>query len=470
MKEIQAVPGSEEYQARINEVQDNLQDYIDNPRLAQLPEELEKLEQEIRNLSDKLTALIAGIQIQQSLDSEEIHEGTSKLTEEWPHRLKNQGKQEVWVRTASGYQIWVTVSYFIRKGNRRGKRQYPGFYLGLLMLGINDRCTSGFAAEVSLLAAMLGSLEEAKNVLTERGITLNIKVVRNITYRFSKRARLTQQFKGLNFDTNVAGRRVVVSMDGGRIRLREKKPGKKTEKGRTRYNGAWREPKLFIIYVVDDDGKIERSFMPVMDAIIRGPDAMFALLKSYLRQLDITEADQVLFVADGAVWIWNRIPALVRELKLKPEQVHELLDFYHAVEHLGKVANLRKSWTSKQRKAWIRKHRGLLKQGEVDKVISAVKAICKGRNSGSIRTERDYFVKNISRMAYLRIRSLNLPIGSGCVESAIRRVVNLRLKGPCIFWCKENAEAILLLRCYWKAGRWNLLKKQANSLTPEAYA
>jgi hypothetical protein len=291
-----------------------------------------------------------------------------------------------------------------------------------------------------------------------------------ITYRFSQRARLSQRLKGLGLEENVAGRRVVVSMDGGRIRLKEKKRGQKTAKGRSRYRGAWREPKLFIIYVVDADGKIERSFMPIMEAIIRGPDALFKLLRSYLEQVRITEADQVLFVADGARWIWNRISALVHGLGLKSEQVYELIDFYHAVEHLGKVAGLRKSWTAKQRKVWVRKHRRLLRQGQVDKVIEAVKEVCRGRNSKGIRTERDYFVRNLSRMAYDRIRALKLPIGSGSVESAIRRVVNLRLKGPCIFWCKENAEAILLLRCYWKAGRWNQLKNQANLLVPEAYA
>jgi hypothetical protein len=73
-----------------------------------------------------------------------------------------------------------------------------------------------------------------------------------------------------------------------------------------------------------------------------------------------------------------------------------------------------------------------------------------------IRTQRNYFVKNLERMArHDRLRARKLPIGSRCVESAIRRVVNLRIKGPCIFWCQANAEAILVLRCYWKAGRWN---------------
>ena len=470
MKAIKAVPGSEQYQARINEIEDKLRDYLKNPRSTLLPEELARVEQTIRELTEELAALITGRQLQHALDSEELQEAQSKLTTEWPHRLKPHEREGVWVRTASGYEIWVKARYFRRGGKRSGKRRYRGFYLGLLLLGINERCTSGFAAEVSLLAAMLGSLAEARDVLAERGMRIDIKVLRRITYRFSERTRLTQQLAGLGFDEKVAGRRVVVSMDGGRIRLKERTRGRKTAKGRSRYKGAWREPKLFIIYVVDAEGKMERTFMPIMDAIIRGPDALFQLLRSYLGQLGISEADPVLFVADGARWIWNRIAGLVHGLGLKSEQVHELIDFYHAVEHLGKVAGLRKSWTARQRKIWIRKHRRLLRQGQVEEGINAVQDICRGRNSPGIRTERDYFVRNIARMAYDRVRALKLPIGSGSVESAIRRVVNLRLKGPCIFWRKENAEAILLLRCYWKAGRWNQLKNRANLLVPEAYA
>ena len=66
-------------------------------------------------------------------------------------------------------------------------------------------------------------------------------------------------------------------------------------------------------------------------------------------------------------------------------------------------------------------------------------------------------------MAYQTVRALKLPIGSGAIESAIRRVVNLRLKGACIFWGKDNAEKILMLRAFYQAGRWDLLKQMANS-------
>jgi len=66
-------------------------------------------------------------------------------------------------------------------------------------------------------------------------------------------------------------------------------------------------------------------------------------------------------------------------------------------------------------------------------------------------------------MAYKEIKDMKLPIDRCGVESTIRRVVNLRLKGPCIFWLQENADAGRLLRSFFKAGRWNMLKNMANS-------
>ena len=244
------------------------------------------------------------------------------------------------------------------------------------------------------------------------------------------------------------------------------KPDRKygnTPKGRRRYTGAWREPKVLIVYVVDAEGKRDASFAPVIDATLKGPDAVFALLRTYLQRLNITQADQVLFIADGASWIWKRVPLLMHALGLAAEQVHELLDFYHAVQHLGQVAALRKDWSVKSRARWRTQQRRCLLRGQVEQVIAAVQSICRGRNSKAIRKHREYFIRNQSRMAYARLLALKLPIGSGAIESAVRRVVNLRLKGPGIFWCRASAEAILLLRSYYKAGRWNLLKHMATA-------
>ena len=71
--------------------------------------------------------------------------------------------------------VSVWVNYYRRKGQRRAGKRHAGVYAGLVLLGIYDRCTPALAAEVSLLAAMLGSLDEAQAVLTDRGITLDTR-------------------------------------------------------------------------------------------------------------------------------------------------------------------------------------------------------------------------------------------------------------------------------------------------------
>ena len=58
-------------------------------------------------------------------------------------------------------------------------------------------------------------------------------------------------------------------------------------------------------------------------------------------------------------------------------------------------------------------------------------------------------------MDYATYRRRGLPMGSGAIESAIRRVINLRLKGNSIFWEEENAEGMLQIRGLVLSGRWD---------------
>ncbi len=127
------------------------------------------------------------------------------------------------------------------------------------------------------------------------------------------------------------------------------------------------------------------------------------------------------------------------------------------MEHLGVVASLKKGWSLKKRSRWLNTHKRALKNGAVDMVVAAVQKICRGRISTAIARERDYFDNNAHRMNYAKARRRHLPIGSGPMESAIRRVINLRLKGAGIFWSEENAEAMIMLRAFYKAGRWDVL-------------
>lgn len=445
-------------------VYERLRELEQGSRSVTSPEELEALEREIRACTDALAKVLLARHVQASLDAEGQREKETELIRAWPQKLKNEGYETVQIRTVSGLYITVRVRYYRRPCKRR-QGQCQGVYAGLVLLGIHERCTPWLGSLVSAWSALLSSFAEVRQVLLEQGVELGSKVIRRLTYCYAERARVVQQAKDVVRESGetMAGRQVVVSTDGGRVRLRENKRGRKTPKGRKRYRGAWREPKLFIVYLVDDAGKLETSFAPLIDGSLQGPDALFRLLQGYLQGLAIAQADRVLFVADGAHWIWHRVPGLVSALGLDPKQVYEVIDFYHAVEHLGKVAALRKNWSAKQRKAWVRKHRRWLLNGQVEPVVEAVRTICRGRQGKAITTERNYFIRNQHRMAYPTLKALQLPIGSGAVESAIRRVVNLRLKGPCLFWYRENAEKMLMLRAYYKSGRWNLLKRMANS-------
>jgi len=452
-----------DYARHIQETLHELHQLQQTPRLVTSPDALEALEREIRQRTDRLGSLLVGHHLQQALDSAALQADQEQLVHQWPTPLKNDGRVKVGIRTAQGMVVSVWVTYYRRKGQRRAGKRDAGVYAGLVLLGIYDRCTPALAAEVSLLAAMLGSLDEAQTVLADRGVVLDTNTVRLIAYRYAARARLEQQLDTAVLEDTMARRRVVISSDGGRLRLRETKRGAKTTKGRQRYTGAWREPKVLIIYVVDAEGKRESSFAPVIDATLQGPDAVFALLRTYLQRLAITQADQVLFIADGAPWIWKRVPLLIHALGLTAAQVYELLDFYHAVQRLGQVAVLRTDWSAKARTRWRTQQRRLLLWGEVAQVIAAVRDLCRGRNKKAIRKHHEYFIKSQYSMAYAQLLTLKLPIGSGAIESTVRRVVNLRLKGPSLFWCRANAEAILLLRSYYKAGRWEMLERLATS-------
>ena len=156
----------------IQEVLNELRQMQQSPRLVTSPDGLEAVEREIRQRTDRLGSLLVGHHLQHALDSTALQAEQEQLVSQWPKALKNDGKVEVRIRTAQGYTVPVWVTYYRRKGQRRAGKRDAGVYAGLVLLGIYDRCTPALAAEVSLLGAMLGSLDEAQAVLTDRGIAL----------------------------------------------------------------------------------------------------------------------------------------------------------------------------------------------------------------------------------------------------------------------------------------------------------
>lgn len=137
----------------IQAVLDELHQMQQTPRLVTSPEELEALEREMRQRTDRLGSFLVGSHLQQALDAAALQAEHERLVRQWPKPLKNDGKVQVRVRTAQGLAVPVWVTYYRRTGQRRAGKRYAGVYAGLVVLGMYDRCTPALAAEVSLLAA-----------------------------------------------------------------------------------------------------------------------------------------------------------------------------------------------------------------------------------------------------------------------------------------------------------------------------
>lgn len=352
-----------------------------------------------------------------------------------------------------------------RPGRRRGVgRRGPsgsGCYPVLARLGFLGRTSPVMTSTVARAAAELGSYAEARDSLSARGVGIDLKAVRLIAHRVADAGIEARRALAEAEETRtLEGKRVVVAFDGGRLRTRVSgKRGRRRKKtGRRSYKTPWREPALLAIYTVDENGK-KTSERPWYEATLGGWDQAFAIATSLLRYLGAKHAREFVIAGDGATNIWDRVDALVAALGIDKSRLRLFVDFWHAVEHLHDTAELVRHWTPEQRVRWVRARRRELHDGHCDRVVAAMRELAVGRNAAEIGGEADYFETRAARMKYAELREAHLPIGTGAVESAVRRVVNLRMKGPGIFWEDENAERMLLLRCRQKAGRWDELER-----------
>src|SRR4029434_6563744 len=122
-----------DYVSHIQEVLNELRQMQQTPQLVTSPEELEALEREIRQRTDRLGSLLVGYHMQQALDSATVQAEQEQLVSQWPELLKNDGRVTVWVRAAHGLPVPVWVTYYRRKSQRRAGKRYAGVYAGLVL-------------------------------------------------------------------------------------------------------------------------------------------------------------------------------------------------------------------------------------------------------------------------------------------------------------------------------------------------
>ena len=252
-------------------------------------------------------------------------------------------------------------------------------------------------------------------------------------------------------------RRVLLSVDGGRLRQRKNKRGPLPAGAKRRgFHSDWVEPKLFGIYAIDEEGEIVNDMPPFVDGTTGKLGAFLELLEHYLSRLGVEEASEVVIVGDGAPWIWERIPKLLRKTGGAGLKVTEIIDWTHAKQNLNKAFETLSK--KKFRMVDFDHFKDLLFSGNINGIVDEVKSLLNVKATSKIMKKlKSYFVSNIDRMQYAASRAMSLPIGSGVIESAIRRVVNMRVKAPGSFWKLGFAETVIYLRAQLLYGRWENL-------------
>jgi hypothetical protein len=163
----------------------------------------------------------------------------------------------------------------------------------------------------------------------------------------------------------------------------------------------------------------------------------------------VSRAAQVVVLGDGARWIWG----------IAEEHFYgaiQIVDLYHAREHLALIAKLVYGASAIKSKAWLEARREQLDAADVEAVIASLRRLRPSHTKvqEAVRTAADYFHTNAERMRYADFRKQGLFVGSGVVEAGCKTICGQRLKQSGMHWTVRGANAIIALRCCQLSARW----------------
>jgi hypothetical protein len=249
------------------------------------------------------------------------------------------------------------------------------------------------------------------------------------------------------------------SIDAAKVRI-EPRPKKGEEKEK---HEDWRDLKVLCWFEVETVPASQRSVRQRKKAE-REQVVMRAKNKQYF--CDIIEAEEfgkllwatgctvnadlspeLIFLGDGAIWIWNLVTRYYRNAV-------QIVDWFHAEEHLEDLA--RAAFPDlPQRTVWLEDAKQALWEGRVEDVIAACQALAS--SCSAALDEVTYFSNNIERMRYAQFRAAGYMIGSGTIESGCKQVATFRLKLPGAQWIVTGAVRTAKARAAWLSGFWQPL-------------
>lgn len=177
-----------------------------------------------------------------------------------------------------------------------------------------------------------------------------------------------------------------------------------------------------------------------------------ARLRAEAFRRGLGRAEQVVFLGDGAAWIWELA-------RVNFPDALQILDLFHALERLHTLCEglygCASAWAKRMEDQWAQ----LFKQDKVLDVIAAARTRLKDlgeQPDDSLEKQIAYFENHHHRMLYLTYHNQGFFYGSGVVEAGCRAVVGQRLKQSGMFWSQSGAQSVLTLRCTLMSNRWDL--------------
>lgn len=326
-----------------------------------------------------------------------------------------------------------------------------------------DIVDTSFSPGVRRMMGQVGGKEAfeegQKDLETLAGVVVTTKAVervseatgRQIEQQNQREQRQAMSGKVVPFPSVASIPKLYIAIDGTGVPV-----VKREAKGRKGKNGdaKTREAKLGCVFTqttVDEEGYPVRDdgSTTYIGAIEKAEEFGCRIYTEAIRR-GMMQAQKVIVLGDGAKWIWGiadeHFPSAV-----------QIVDLYHAREHLAKVAKLVHGSTSNEKsQEWLLARRDELDAGDVKNVRAALislrpqdKAVRK-----EVKKEVEYFRRNAKRMRYAEFRNQGLFVGSGVVEAGCRTIIGQRLKLSGMHWTVKGANAIIALRCCQMSNRW----------------
>lgn len=215
-----------------------------------------------------------------------------------------------------------------------------------------------------------------------------------------------------------------------------------------------REAKLGCVFTqtaTDDEGRpIRDTDSTTYTGAIESADLFARRIYTEALTRGWDRAEQKVVLGDGAPWIWN-----LTELQF-PNAI-QIVDLFHAHQHLWAVATLLFPHDEARQHRWAMVQQHRLDRGQVAKIVAYIHSLVVDfpQLADALQLEADYFSRNADRMRYPEFRKQGLFIGSGVIEAGCKTVIGARLKRSGMFWTVRGANAILALRGHMLSGKFN---------------